>query len=168
MKKLLLFGTFFAFLGLTSFAQEAEENVVTDEDLAKYANVEVMTSNYVVAKTEELRGMILENDVIDGGARYNEIKAAWGDEAKMAEAEVTDEEKAAYQEIEDFQNSLQDGVKDYKTELIMDEEILGAGTYNKVLAAIKADPAVKEKIDTMIAEMKAEQEKDGEEVTDGN
>lgn len=155
MKKVLLFGAMFAFLGFASFAQSAEEDVVTDEDLTKYANVEVMTSTYVENKTEELRNMILNNEVIDGGARYNEIKAAWGDEAKMAEAKVTEEEKAAYQAIKDFQDSLQDSVKDYKTELIMDDEILGAGTYNKVLAATKEDPAVKEKLDTMIAEMKA-------------
>ncbi len=167
MKKLLLFGTFFAFLGLTSFAQEAEENVVTDEDLAKYAKVEVMTSNYVVSKSEELKNMILENEVFQGGGRYNEIKAAWGDEAKMEEAEITDEEKEAYEEVQEFQVQTQEGVKEYKTELIMDEEVLGAGTYNRVLAATKADPALKEKLDTMIAEMKAAQEEDGAEETDG-
>lgn len=167
MKKLLLFGALFAFVGLTAFAQEADE-AVTDEDLQKYANVEVMTSNYVDAKTEELRNMILNNENIDGGARYNEIKAAWGDDAKMAEANVTEEEKAAFQAVKDFQDSLQDSVKEYKTGLIMDDEVLGAGTYNRVLAATKADPAVKEKLDKMIEEMKAAQaaEADGEE-TDG-
>ncbi|MDN3203594.1 hypothetical protein [Algoriphagus sediminis] len=156
MKKLMLFGALFAFVGLASYAQEAAE-AVTDEDLQKYANVEVMTSNYVDAKTEELRNMILNNEVIDGGARYNEIKAAWGDEAKMAEANVTEEEKAAFQAVKDFQDALQGSVKDYKTELIMDDEILGAGTYNKVLAATKDDPAVKEKLDKMIEEMKSAQ-----------
>ncbi len=163
MKKLVLFGALFAFIGMASYAQEAAE-AVTDEDLQKYANVEVMTSNYVDGKTEELRNMILNNEVIDGGARYNEIKAAWGDDAKMAEANVTEEEKAAFQAVKDFQDALQGSVKEYKTELIMDSEVLGAGTYNKVLAATKADPAVKEKLDKMIADMKAAQaaEKEGE------
>ena len=150
----MLLGTLFAFFGITGYAQEAAE-AVTDEDLKKYANVEVLTSSYVDSKTEELRNMILNNEVIDGGARYNEIKAAWGDEAKMAEANVTEEEKAAFQAVKDFQDSLQDSVKEYKTELIMDNEVLGAGTYNKVLAATKGNPAVKEKLDKMIAEMKA-------------
>ncbi|MEP1087570.1 hypothetical protein [Algoriphagus sp.] len=155
MKKVLLFGALFAFLGFAAYAQDEEK--VTDEDLAKYANVEVTFDNYVNSKTEELKAMILENEIFQGGARYNEIKAAWGDEAKMAEAKVTEEEKTAFIAVKDFQESLQSVLKEYKTGLIMDEEILGAGTYNKVLAATKADPAVQEKLDTMIAEMKAKQ-----------
>lgn len=151
----MLFGIFFSILGLAAQAQDAE--VVTDEDLAKFANVEVMTSNYVDEKTEELRNMILNNEKIDGGARYNEIKAAWGDEAKMAEAKVTDEEKAAFQAVQDFQDSLQESVKTYKTELIMDDTILGAGTYNKVNGAIKEDPALKAKLDTLIEAQKAKE-----------
>lgn len=155
MKKVLLFGAFFAFLGLNSFAQTADEGVVTDEELTKFANVEVMTSNFVDAKTEELKNMILNNEVIAGGARYNEIKAAWGDEAKMTEAKVTPEEKAAYQAIQDFQDSLQESAKEYKTELIMDEETLGVSTYNKVNGAVKEDPALQEKLDKMVEDMLA-------------
>lgn len=155
MKKVLLFGAFFAFLGLAAYAQDEEK--VTDEDLTKYANVEVTFDNYVNSKTEELKSMILENEVFQGGARYNEIKAAWGDEAKMTEAKITEEEKAAYEKVKEFQESLQGVLKEYKTGLIMDEEVLGAGIYNKVLAATKDDPSVKEKLDSMIAEMKAKQ-----------
>jgi len=166
MKKLLLFGTFFAFIGMTGFAQEAAEEV-TNEELSKFANVEVMTSEYVDSKTEELRAMILENEIFKAGARYNEIKAAWGDEAKMAEAEITEEEKAAYQAVQDFQNSLQDVVKDYKTELIMNDSILGASTYNKVNGAQKSDPAVKEKLDALISELKAKNESAKEGGTEG-
>ncbi len=169
MKKVLLFGALFAFLGLAAYAQEEEK--VTDEDLTKYANVEVTFDNYVNTKTEELKAMILENEIFQGGGRYNEIKAAWGDEAKMTEAKVTEEEKAAFEEVKEFQGSLQGVLKEYKTGLIMDDEILGAGTYNKVLAATKEDPAVKEKLDSMIAEMKAKQEAEKEDVpepTDGN
>mgnify|MGYP003652204311 CR=1 FL=1 len=168
MKKVLLFGAVFAFLGFAAYAQDEEK--VTDEDLAKYANVEVTFDNYVNSKTDELKAMILENEIFQGGGRYNEIKAAWGDEAKMTEAKVTEEEKMAYTEVKDFQESLQDVLKEYKTGLIMDEEILGAGTYNKVLAATKADPAVQEKLDSMIAEMKAKQEAEKEDIpqeTDG-
>lgn len=155
MKKFMLFGIFFSILGLAAQAQDAE--AVTDEDLVKFANVEVMTSNYVDEKTEELRNMILNNEKIDGGARYNEIKAAWGDEVKMAEAKVTDEEKAAFQAVQDFQDSLQESVKTYKTELIMDDTILGAGTYNKVNSAIKEDPALKSKLDDMIEAQKTKE-----------
>jgi hypothetical protein len=167
MKKVLLFGAFFACLGMTGFAQEAAEEV-TNEELTKFANVEVMTSEYVDSKTEELRAMILENEIFQGGARYNEIKAAWGDEAKMTEAEITEEEKAAYQAVQDFQNSLQDVVKEYKTELIMNDSILGASTYNKVNGAQKSDPAVKEKLDALISELKAKSESEKEDGSEGD
>ena len=156
---------FFSMMGLAAYAQD---EAVTDEELAKFANVEVMTSNYVNAKTEELRNMILNNENIDGGARYNEIKAAWGDEAKMTEAKVTDVEKAAFQAVKDFQDSLQESVKGYKTDLIMDDTILGAGTYNKVNSAIKADPALKSKLDAMIEAQKAKEAEAKAAETDGN
>jgi hypothetical protein len=111
--------------------------------------------------------MILNNEKIEGGARYNEIKAAWGDEAKMVEANVTEVEKTAFQAIQDFQDSLQESVKEYKTELIMDDTILGAGTYNKVNGAIKEDPALKEKLDTMIEAQKAKETAEKPVVKDG-
>lgn len=160
-----MFLALFGGLSLGAFAQQEAASVeVSDEDLKRYAAMEVKTSEFVEAKTEELRKMIVENEIFKGGARYNEIKAAWGDDAKMTEANVTEEEKAAYQAVQDFQASLTDTVKEYKTNLIMDEEVLGAGTYNKVLAATKEDPAMKEKLDQLISELKSqsEAEKDGD------
>jgi hypothetical protein len=162
MRKFWMFLALFGGLSLGAFAQEAGSEEVSEEDLKKYAAMEVKTAQFVAAKTDELRKMIVENEIFQGGARYNEIKAAWGDEAKMTEANVTDEEKAAYQAVQDFQSSLTDTVKEYKTELIMDEEVLGAGTYNKVLAATKEDPAIKEKLDQLINELKEEAEEDGQ------
>lgn len=158
MRKFWMFLALFGGLSVGAFAQEAGSEEVSEEDLKKYAAMEVKTAQFVAAKTDELRKMIVENEIFQGGARYNEIKAAWGDEAKMTEANVTDEEKAAYQAVQDFQSSLTDTVKEYKTELIMDEEVLGAGTYNKVLAATKEDPAMKEKLDQLIEELKAQAE----------
>jgi hypothetical protein len=156
MRKIWMFLTLFGGLSLGSFAQETTESeVVSDEDLAKFAKVEVMTSQFVDTKTEELRNMILNNEVIDGGARYNEIKAAWGDVAKEAEIKLTDEERAAYKAIKDFQDSLQQSVIEYKTELIKNDDILGVSIYNKVNGAIKEDPTLKEKLDQMIAKLKS-------------
>lgn len=167
MRKIWMFMFLFGGLSLAAFAQEAAvEEEVTDEDLKKFANVEVMTSEYVEQKTEELKDMILNNEVIDGGARYNEIKAAWGDAAKETEIKLTEEERAAYKAIKDFQDSLQESVVEYKTELIKDDAVLGVSTYNKVNGAIKEDPAMKEKLDQMVAEMKAKE--DGGQVKSGN
>lgn len=158
MKKIWMFLALFGGLSLASYAQEAAvEEGVTDEDLKKYATVEVMTSEYVQKKTEELRNMILNNEVIKGGARYNEIKAAWGDESKLTAANVTPEEKAAYQVILDFQSGLQQSVVDFKTELIKNDSILGVSIYNKVNGAIKEDPAMKEKMDQLVTELKAKE-----------
>lgn len=167
MKKLLLFGALFAFVGLTAFAQEADE-AVTDEEIQKFANVEFLTAVFVNEKTEELKSMISENEIFQGGARYNEIKAAWGDDAKLAEANVTEEEKVAYQNVLDFMGGLQESAKEYKTALIMDDEVLGVSTYNKVNGARSADAAVQEKIDAIVEEMKAAKAEDtSAEETDG-
>lgn len=153
---LMLFGG----LSLAAFAQEeSAQNEVTDEDLKKFANVEVLTVEYVENKTEELKNMILNNEVIAGGARYNEIKAAWGNSAKEEEIKLTEEERGAYKAIKDFQDSLQQSVVEYKTELIKNEEVLGVSIYNKVNTAIKANPVLKEKLDQMILSMKEKKSK---------
>lgn len=155
MRKILMFLMLFGGLSLAAFAQEeSAQNEVTDEDLKKFANVEVLTVEYVENKTEELKNMILNNEVIAGGARYNEIKAAWGNSAKEEEIKLTEEERGAYKAIKDFQDSLQQSVVEYKTELIKNEEVLGVSIYNKVNTAIKANPVLKEKLDQMILSMK--------------
>nr|WP_211482927.1 hypothetical protein [Algoriphagus locisalis] len=165
MKKVLLFGAFFACFAMSGFAQEATEEVTTEE-LTKFANMEVEFDEFRISLTEKMKSMIQDNEIFQGGARYNEIKAAWGDEAKMTEAEITDEEKAAYEEVQAFLDSQQDVMREYKTDLIMNDSILGASIYNKVNGAVKEDPALKEKLDTMIAEMKAKQEAEKEDAED--
>lgn len=155
MRKILMFLFLFGGMGLGTFAQEAPaQNEVTDDDLKKFATVEVMTVQFVEKKTEELKNLIVNNEVIAGGARYNEIKAAWGNTAKEEEIKLTEEERGAYKAIKDFQDSLQQSVVAYKTELIKNDEILGASIYNKVNTAIKANPALKEKLDQMILSLK--------------
>ena len=155
MKKILMSFILFAGVSLGAFAQqETVQSEVTDEDLKKFATVEAMTVEYVEKKTEELKNMILNNEVIAGGARYNEIKAVWGNAAKEEEIKLTEEERTAYKAIKDFQDSLQQSVVDYKTELIKNDEVLGVSIYNKVNTAVKANPVMKEKLDQMILSLK--------------
>lgn len=155
MKKLILFGAIFALLGFSVYAQDVVvEEAITDEEMTKFANVEVMTSDFVEGKNKELVDMITNNEVLGGGARYNEIKAAWGDEAKMTAINVTPEEKEAYQGILDFMTSMKQVVVEFKTELIKNDSILGIATYNKVNKAIKEDPATKEKMNSLINVLK--------------
>jgi hypothetical protein len=153
MKKLLV--SAFLLLGILNvqaFAQEAEE--LTEEEIAKYAAMEAKVQTFIEEKQSTMEEMIKENEVIGGGARYNELKAAWGNEEKLSEISATDEEKAAYTEIQNYIDSIGDEVKEYMTGLIMDKEVLGAATYNKVRKAMSADPSVKEKIDTLVAQIK--------------
>lgn len=155
MKKLILFGAIFALLGFSVYAQDVVvEEAITDEEMTKFANVEVMTSDFVEGKNKELVDMITNNEVLGGGARYNEIKAAWSDEAKMTAINVTPEEKEAYQGILDFMTSMKQVVVEFKTELIKNDSILGIATYNKVNKAIKEDPATKEKMNSLINVLK--------------
>ncbi|MFD2200637.1 hypothetical protein [Shivajiella indica] len=159
MRKLFVFAVLMlGILSMQGFAQEAEE--VTEEELVKYAAMEAKVQAFIQEKQTTMEEMIKENEVIGGGARYNELKAAWGNEDKLKEIEATDEEKTAYSEIQAYIDSIGDEVKEYMTGLIMDQEVLGAATYNKVRRAISADPSVKEKIDSLVAEIKQDSSAD--------
>ncbi|MBW3468483.1 hypothetical protein [Arthrospiribacter ruber] len=159
---LLMFGVF----SVQTFAQEEAEDELTEEEMMKYASMEVKVQNYIQEKQTTMETMIKENETLGGGARYNELKAAWGDEEKLAEINATEEEKEAYAEIQAYIDSIGDEVKEYMTGLIMDAEVLGAATYNKVRRAMSADPSVKEQIDGMISELREQEGEEDGDVTD--
>lgn len=164
MKKVFLLA--FLLLGVMlveSKAQDAAEEI-TEEEMMKFAAMEESVAHFLQSKQDEMVEMIKTNEVLGGAGRYNEVKAAWGNEEKLAEINVTDEEKAAFQEIQDFIDSVTEDVKKYKVDLIMDAEVLGAGTYNKIAKAMSADPSVKAKIDNLIAELKEQRDNGGNEV----
>jgi hypothetical protein len=142
-----------SFVSVSVFAQEESEEV-TDEEIAKFAVMEDSVMAFYEKKNEELIDMIRNNEVIEGAGRYNEIKAAWDDEEKLAEIEITEDEKAAYEEILVFMGSLGDEVRELKIELIKNDDILGVATFNKVNKAIKENPEVKEKVESLQAELK--------------
>jgi hypothetical protein len=153
MKKLFVLALLMlGVLSVPGFAQEAEE--LTEEEMVKYAAMEAKVQAFIQEKQSTMEEMIKENEVIGGGARYNELKAAWGNEEKLSAIDATEEEKAAYAEIQNYIDSISDEVKEYMTDLIMDQEVLGAATYNKVRKAMSANPSVKDKIDSLVAELK--------------
>ncbi|KEO73999.1 hypothetical protein [Anditalea andensis] len=165
MKRLFVLAIMMAgLLNLNAIAQEtaAPSDEITEEELEKFAMMEDSVMSFYESKNAELVDMIKNNEAIDGAGRYNEIKAAWGNEEKMEAANITAEEQAAYQEILDFTESLADEVRTLKTDLIMDKDFLGASTYNKINKAMKEDPAVKERVDSKIAELKDQRENDNE------
>ncbi len=166
MKKVLVLLFFMlGFVSVKSFAQDEVEEV-TDEEIMKFAAMEEAVAFYLEEKQEQLVDMIKSDETIGGAGRYNEIKAAWGDEDKLAEINITLAEKEAFQKIQDFMDSLGEDVKNYKVELIMDAEVLGAATYNKVTKAMSADPTLKEKVDSQITQLKEKRAADGDDVTE--
>lgn len=142
-------------LNLNVYAQEEKEEEITEEELVKFATMEDSVMAFYEAKNEELVEMIKNNEVIDDAGRYNDIKAAWGNEEKLAEIELTPEEKTAYEDILASMSTLSDEVRELKISLIKNDEILGVATYNKVNKAYKEDPEVKEKVDSLTADLKA-------------
>lgn len=162
MKKVFVLAFFLlGILSVNTMAQDAAEEV-TDEEIQKFAAMEEAVANYLQEKQDQLVDMIKNDETIGGAARYNEIKGAWGKEDKLAEINLTEEEREAYQKIQDFMDSLSEDVKKFKVDMIMDAETLGAGTYNKIMKAMSADPSVKEKVDSLISELKAKRASDGE------
>lgn len=169
MKKLFVLAfLMFGMIGFNVYAQdEAEEaEEITEEELTKFAVMEDSVMAFYEQKNEELIEMIKNNEVIDGAGRYNDIKAAWEDEEKLVELEVTDEEKTAYEEILSFMGSLSEEVRGLKIELIKNDDILGVATYNKVNKAMKENPEIQEKVDSKMAELKEKRTVEEEEVPD--
>ncbi|MDO6436026.1 hypothetical protein Q4534_01350 [Cyclobacterium sp. 1_MG-2023] len=164
MKKLL--GLAFLFVGLIGFNAQAQDEAaeeITDEEIAKFAAMEDSVMAFYEQKNAELVSMIKDNEVIDGAARYNEIKGAWDDEAKLTEIEITDEEKVAYEAILEFMGSLSTEVREMKIGLIKNDDVLGISTFNKVNKAMKANPEIKEKVDSEIAQLKEKRSTEEEE-----
>lgn len=156
MKKLVLIGFLFAFIGIHAIAQEIKvEEQITEDELVKYAKVEIMTADFVENKNKDLKDMIVNNKQLGGGARFNQIKSAWGNETKMAAITLTPEEKLAYQHTLDYMTEMRQSVLEYKTGLIKDESILGITIYNKINNAIKIDPTLKEKLNILIDSLRA-------------
>jgi len=128
--------------------------VLTDADWSKYAQIEVMTSKFMAEKTQELKEWITAKEGLGGGARYNQIKGAWGNAKKELAIVLTEKERAAYQEALDFQNSMQQKVVAYQADLIRDEKLLGLKLFEQISKAIQENPSLKEKLVQEVARLK--------------
>jgi len=128
--------------------------VLTDADWSKYAQIEVMTSKFMAEKTQELKDWISAKEGLGGGARYNQIKGAWGNAKKELAIALTDQERAAYQEALAFQNSMQQKVIAFQADLIRDEKLLGLKLFEEISKAIQDNPSLKEKLVQEVARLK--------------
>lgn len=128
--------------------------VLTDADWSKYAQIEVMTSKFMAEKTQELKEWITAKEGLGGGARYNQIKGAWGNAKKELAIVLTEKERVAYQEALAYQNSMQQKVVAYQADLIRDEKLLGLKLFEQISKAIQENPSLKEKLVQEVARLK--------------
>jgi hypothetical protein len=153
--RILLFGLLFWCSAQGVVAQEDTTQVVlTDADWSKYAQIEVMTSKFMAEKTQELKDWISAKEGLGGGARYNQIKGAWGNAKKELAIALTDKERAAYQEALAFQKSMQQKVIAFQADLIRDEKLLGLKLFEEISKAIQDNPSLKEKLVQEVARLK--------------
>jgi hypothetical protein len=153
--RILLFGLLFWCSAQGVVAQEDTTQVVlTDADWSKYAQIEVMTSKFMAEKTQELKDWISAKEGLGGGARYNQIKGAWGNAKKELAIALTDQERDAYQEALAFQNSMQQKVIAFQADLIRDEKLLGLKLFEEISKAIQDNPSLKEKLVQEVARLK--------------
>ena len=153
--RILLFGLLFWCSAQGVVAQEDTTQVVlTDADWSKYAQIEVMTSKFMAEKTQEMKDWISAKEGLGGGARYNQIKGAWGNAKKELAIALTDKERAAYQEALAFQKSMQQKVIAFQADLIRDEKLLGLKLFEEISKAIQDNPSLKEKLVQEVARLK--------------
>jgi hypothetical protein len=153
--RILLFGLLFWCSAQGVVAQEDTTQVVLkDADWSKYAQIEVMTSKFMAEKTQELKDWISTKEDLGGGARYNQIKGAWGNAKKELAIALTDKERAAYQDALDFQKSMQQKVIAFQADLIRDEKLLGLKLFEEISKAIQDNPSLKEKLVQEVARLK--------------
>jgi hypothetical protein len=134
--------------------QAQDEEPLTDEELTKYAVV----MDFADLEKEKLKtdynSMIQEEELMDGGRRFKELKAA--DEAKLAEIEATPEEIEAFNKIETANNENIAAFKEAYTTKIKDKEQLGAGLYNRITKALKTDEELKTRYTAILETVRSE------------
>jgi hypothetical protein len=153
--RIFLVGLLFWSVTQEVVAQEDTTQVVlTDADWSKYAQIEVMTSKFMAEKTQELKEWISAKEGLGGGARYNQIKGAWGNAKKELAIALTEKEREAYQEVLAFQKSMQQKVVAFQADLIRDEKLLGLKLFEQISKAIQDNPSLKEKLVQEVAQLK--------------
>lgn len=158
---LLVFGLLIACLVVCpkTMAQDTE---VTNEELTQYAQVTAKIDSLKGDMKAKISEAVKSNELMEGGKLYNQLNKAKGDEAKLAEIGASEEQLAAYAQIQEDITAFKAEFKTQYTAVVKDE--IGAGTYNKVKKALKADAAVKSQYDEIVASLTTESEEtEGEE-----
>ncbi len=148
--RVLLLAILLACFGNIAFAQDATEEIISDEELKRYAvamdSVEDMKTTLMAKITDRV-----ENNDLIVNSRYNELNKIIDDEAALKAVNATPEEIAFVKEIGVMK---EDGAKDIKdTFMTMAKEYVTPATYNRVSKALKADPEVKKRYQVIFDEV---------------
>jgi len=153
MRKASVLMVLFMLVTINAFAQETE---VSNDDLKGYAALILKVDNMKAEAKSSFSEMVKSHELMDKGRRYNAIKKAFGDEAKLAEIEATEDEVKAYEELVAKQGEASANIK---TVLSTDvKEGIGAKMYNIIKKKIKTDGEFKAKYEETYASLKAEME----------
>jgi len=170
MKRKLMSLLLVIFVGLSLNVQAQDEAPLTDEELKKYAMVMDFADQEKQKLKESYNAMIQEQELMTGGKRFKELKAAGGDEAKLSEISATPEEIEVFNTIETANNENIATFKEAYTAKIKDKEQLGAGLYNRISKALKADEELKTRYTAILESVKSERasmEETSEESSEG-
>ncbi|WP_258104950.1 hypothetical protein [Marinoscillum sp. MHG1-6] len=139
--KQLIVGAFFS-LSLISGVQAQDQADYTDEQLYKYALLNVVIDQMKGEISDVVNDMIKNQEGIDG-KRYVELSKAKGDEAKLDELGANDLEKQFMQLVEEEKAERITSIKTVNQELAT--KMLGDGgkVYKSLKQALKADEDLK-------------------------
>lgn len=157
MMRLLQFMLLTVVLSLGSQAYAQEEAPLTDEEITRYANLMLFADAEKEAMKERYNEWIQSNETLEA-QRFVDIKAAEGDEAKLAELAVTEEEMAAFTAIQERYDNMVAAFKEEYTAMIKDDEQVGVSLYNRMRKELKGDEELEARYDAIYAELVARQE----------
>lgn len=161
MKRVLMMLCFAAGLGVANAQDEA---TFSEEDLTKYATVMAWAEMEKGRMTEVYNGWINNDETLEA-TRFVEIKSTKGDSLKLQEIAVTADEMVAYEKIQVNYDSMTASFKEVYIGKI--KEDIGAGLYNSLKKALKADADVKARYkvvyDAIVEESKASSDDETEE-----
>jgi hypothetical protein len=137
-------------LSLGAMAQDEE---ITDEQLRRYALLQEVVDIMKKEISVELNEMIKAQEGMTG-ARYKELAATKGDEAKMAKISAKDFEKQFFQITEDMKNDRIEAIKTVNQELAT--KMLGdrGKVYKRIGDALESDAALETRYEAIVAEIK--------------
>ena len=159
MKKLSSFLLVFVGIATMIMAQDATEETYSDEDLTKYATV----MKWAKEQQGSLSSRVSDSLTIWIGeyegftaSLYNSFSKA----ASIDEVEATDELKEAYKAIAARLDAKTETLKaEFKeTYVTKIKEDIGAGLYNNLKKALKADADLKARYDSIMDSLDSEEE----------